>query len=241
LNYLMDRHIVQPGDNLTKIGCAYGHLNPGPIWTFPENAAQFKGRDPNRIRPGETILVPYSEPLLRKMIATATQLGIEVQADAEKMMRAAHADKGDIDRFLFKIDAVNFLAGLGVGIGSLVAAGAKGTETTGKQALIWFAESRATVASNLATLSISQPDAPKRDFRFYVRHALGPWNPSYWASLYAAAQSGDVDVYLYGTDAVTHKANLKIKDQAERDLRRLKQRVVQAKMQLAAPFYRSRI
>ena len=67
---------------------------------------------------------------------------------------------------------------------------------TGKEALLWLAESRAGIAGNIATASIPAPDAPKRDFKFWVRHALGPCNPSFWASVYVAVKEGDADLYL---------------------------------------------
>jgi hypothetical protein len=82
---------------------------------------------------------------------------------------------------------------------------------------------------------------PERDFKFWVRHALGPWNPSFWASVYAAVKEGDLDLYLYGPDAIAFQQKLKIKAQAEADIAKLRAHLNEAQRQLLQPFYKQRI
>jgi hypothetical protein len=178
---------------------------------------------------------------LQKIIATSEHLILDVAKSATDLMRQERRQKQEIDDFLVKIDAMNFLANIGVGIGSLSVSGARGVEMSADDVVKWFVESRVSIASNVTTLTVPAPSAPKRDFRFFVRHALGPWNPSYWASVYGAIREGDLDVYLYGTDAITHRNAVRIKSQADKDIDRLRQRVTAARGQLNQPFYSQRI
>jgi len=234
-------YAVKKNDNLTKIGKSWGFANPGSIFAYPPNKPAFKGRTAHHIRPGDKFLIPYSPESLRKIISTSEYLAADVAKSAKKLIAEQHANKKDLESFLFKVDAVNFLASMGVGIGSLAAKGAKGAEMSGKEALIWLAESRATLASNIATLSISAPQAPRRNFKFWVRHTLGPWNPSYWASVVTAIKEKDLDLYLYGADATTHKAVMKITKQANADIKKMQTRAQEARKQLAMPFYKHRV
>jgi hypothetical protein len=232
---------VKPGDNLSKIAKSSGFANPGPIVAYPPNAAFFRGRSPNLIRPGESFMIPYHPDLLKKIIATSEYLMEDVAKSATAFINKEYHNKQQIDEFLYKIDAIKFLANVGVGIAQLTARGAQGAAMTTDEVVQWFVNSRITIASNVATMSIPSPTAPKKDFKFYVRHALGPWNPSYWATVYGAIKTGDVDLYLYGTDALTHRNAMKIKAQAEKDIENLKQRVAAARAQLHQPFYMHRI
>lgn len=232
---------VRGGDNLTRIAKARGFDNPGPIVAYPENRLFFRTRSPNLIRPGDAFLLPYHPDLLRKIVATSELLIAEVTKSAAELIREETRSKKEIDDFLFKIDAVNFLANVGVSIGSLTAQGAKAGEMSADDLVKWFAESRTSIGGGVATMTIPAPSAPKRDFRFFVRHTLGPWNPSYWTTLYGAIRDGDLDLYLYGTDAVTHRNALKIKAQADKDIERLRKRANDARTQLGQPFYKHRI
>ena len=74
-----------------------------------------------------------------------------------------------------------------------------------KEAVLWLVESRVSIATGV--IPIPAPDAPKKDFKFYLRHALGPWNPSFWTSVAVAIREKDLDIYLYGADAMTHRAS----------------------------------
>ena len=79
-----------------------------------------------------------------------------------------------------------------------------------------------TFAGDLAPLIIPSPSSPKKVFKFVVRHTLGPWTPSFWTSVWIAIKQGDVDLYLYGSDAVAYRTAMQIKDQADRDITKLK-------------------
>ena len=151
------------------------------------------------------------------MKATSEYLIAKVVSDTKSFVGKADIKKKEMNEYLRKIDAINFLAQIHVSIGSLAA---KGSEQSYKQVLVWFAEHTATKTSNIITMTVPTPTAPKRDFKFFVRHTLGPWNPSYWASVYVAAKEGDMDIWLFGTDAVAHKEKMRIKKQADKDDRR---------------------
>lgn len=186
-------------------------------------------------------MIPYHPDLLKKIIATSQHLIAEVTASATQMIAGENIHKKELEDFLFKVDAVNFLAGIGVGIGALTAQGARGAEMTAQEALIWLAESRVSIASGIATQAIPSPTAPRKDFKFWVRHTLGPWNPSFWASVVVAIQEGDADIYLYGADATAHQTKLKIKQQADSDIARLTKRIDEARHQMGQSYYNQRI
>ncbi len=78
-------------------------------------------------------------------------------------MREQDFHKEDFESFLFKIDAANMLANIGVGVGVLAAKG-PGATMTGKGALAWLVESRISLGANIATASIPAPTAPRKDF-----------------------------------------------------------------------------
>lgn len=234
-------YAVKRGDNLTKIGKPWGFSNPGPIFKYPPNQSTFKGRTADQLRPGDRLMVPYPPESLKKIVATSRHLAADVARSAKKLIAEQHANQKQLEQFLFKVDAVNFLASLGVSIGALSVQGAKGAQMSSKEALLWLAESRASIASNIATFCIRAPQAPRRDFRFWVRHSLGPWNPSYWASVVTAIKEKDLDVYLYGAGATTHKAVTKITRQANSDIKKMEARASEARRQLAMPFYRHRV
>ena len=96
---------------------------------------------------------------------------------------------------------------------------------------------RETQPREITTLVVPEPTAPKKDFKFYIRHTLGPWTPSFWTSVYAAVKTGDIDTYLYGADAIRFKRCSEISAQANRDIDRLKTRIQAARAQLMMPFY----
>lgn len=139
------------------------------------------------------------------------------------------------------VDALCMLASVGKGIGELAIHGLRHAEMTSAEMVGWVVNSRLDIANNIATLAIPAPAEPKKDFRFYIRHTLGPWTPSFWALVYAAAKTGDVNIYLYGPAAIEFQTKMKIKNQAEADIKRLRAKVQVAKQQLAMPFYYVRI
>jgi hypothetical protein len=236
-----DTYTVKSGDSLAKIGKAYGFANPGPIVAYPPNSQRFLNKSPSLIHPNEKFVVPWHPDLLHKYIATCQHLMSEVTKTATRLIKEQMHNKKELDDFLFLIDAANFLAGAAVGIGSLAVQGMKGAEMSSKEALIWLAESRASLASGVTTMVVPSPTAPRKDFKFWVRHSLGPWNPSFWASVVTAIQEKDVDIYLYGSDAVAYKTSQRIKQQADRDLASLKEKIAAADSQLGGSFYQKKI
>lgn len=236
-----DVYSIKPGDNLTVIGRKWGFQNPGPIYNYPRNRFLLRNRSPDLIYPGETVFIPWHPDLLQKVIATSNHLITTIKADAAKLISEQYSNKKKLEQFLFKIDAVNFLASIGSSIGSLVVKGARGVEMTSKEVLLWLIDSRVSMGSSMATMVIPSPQAPKRDFKYYVRHALGPWNPSYWASFWTAIVEKDVDIFLYGADATAYKASGMIKKQAERDIGKLKRKVMEARQQFDMSFYKHRV
>lgn len=56
-----------------------------------------------------------------------------------------------------------------------------------------------------------------------------------------AVKEGDVDLYLYGADATAYQQKMRFKRQAEADIAKLNKRMIEARQQLAQPFYKQRI
>lgn len=237
-----DVYTVRTGDNLGTIARSRGYDNPGPIVAYPPNRGLFpQNYTPNVVHAGLQLLIPWHPDLLRKLIATSDYLIRETATFATRLIQEQIRNKSEIDDFLLRIDALNFLTSLLAGIGYLAVVGARGAEMSSSEALTWLIDSRAGIASNITTIVVPSPTTPRRDFRYFVRHTLGPWNPSYWASVIEAYKEGDVDIYLYGTDAVAYKNSLRIKQQADRDIDQLCAKVAAARQQLGMPFYNDRI
>lgn len=234
-------HKVARGENLTVIGRAHGYENPGPIWAWPGNKALFAGKDPNLIHPGWEIEIPFPAEALRKIIATGEHLIRGIMSDRAKLLLELEQDRSAIDSLLMKIDVANFLASIGAGLGMLAAQGARGGTMTGREALVWLAESRTANASAVTTMAIPSPDAPRRDLRYVIRHTLGPWNPSYWVTVVQALRTGDMDLWQYGSESVEREARERINDCVERDVARLSKRIERARAQLSEPCYQHRI
>ena len=80
-----------------------------------------------------------------------------------------------LEEYLRKIDAINMIAQVHVSTGALIA---EATEHSGcltsRQIVVRPCH---PVVGDLARLVIPAPTVPKKDFRFLVRHALGPWTP----------------------------------------------------------------
>jgi len=233
-----DVYVVKAGDNLTKIAKSKGYKTPAAIIGFPNNQTRFATpAKQNLIRPGERILIPWHPLLLKKLIATSEFLANQVAEDAKRMIEGQDADKEELDSFLKRIDAINFIASVNVEIGSLIAESAQHGAMSSEAMLMWLVDAKVSQVREITTLIVPEPSAPKRDFKFYIRHTLGPWTPSFWASVYAAVKTGDVDTYLYGADAVRYRRCQEISVQANRDIEKLKSRILAAKAQLGMPYY----
>ena len=239
-----DRYVARGNDvsEITTLARRHGYDNPGPIVSFPPNQAQFpRSASPGAVLAGTRILVPWHPNLLRKLIATLEHLGADIAKRAREIIEEQHATKENLEQFLILVDSACMLINVGKGIGELAYHGIKYGEMTAGEMVSWFINSRLEMASDITTLAVPAPSQPKRDFRFFIRHTLGPWTPSFWASVYAAVRSRDVDIYLYGPAAVEYQTLLKIQRQADADINRLRIKIQEGKQQLAMPFYNVRV
>jgi hypothetical protein len=194
---------------IAKLARRHGYDNPGPIVSFPPNEAQFpRGASPGAVRGGARILVPWHPNLLRKLIATQEHLAVQVAQGARELIQKQDVTKEKLEQFRLLVGSACMLINVGKGIGELVAHGVKHGEMTAGQLVSWFINSRLEMASDITTLVVPAPSQSKKDFRFFIRHTLGPWTPSFWASVYVAVTSGDVDTYLYGPAAVQYQTLL---------------------------------
>lgn len=243
MHYFYDLYLTagEGKDELLRIARRKGFTNPGPIVAFPPNAAVFRNGvtlpTGSRVR----LFVPWRPDLLRKMIATMKHLEREVAADARKLIAETAHSKRELEDYLIKIDSLCMLANIGRGITSLVVEGLKGNEMTSEELVSWFLEDRIDVGKDVATLAIPSPERPKRDFKFFIRHTLGPWTPSYWVTVIAAFKYHDSNIFLYGPAAVQWQTQQRIKSQADADIGRLQKKIAAARHQLAMNFYHFRV
>ena len=120
-----DVYQVKAGDNLTSIA--------------RDTASLIRGRSGpiRRTRKSSVVGTPTSSAqasastslttrILRKIIATSRLLIAETTQDATSLIKQSEAGKRQLEAFLFKVDAINFLANIGVGVGSLAAKVLKG-------------------------------------------------------------------------------------------------------------------
>jgi hypothetical protein len=242
-----DAYTVKPGDNLWKIGKSKGYSNPGPIVAYPPNRQFFQIHSPDHLKPGDSFFIPWQPELLRKFIATMEDLVVSVQETAKELIEGEEQNREELEQFLVKIDSINLIAQIHVSIGALAVenaaamAGKEGAMESG-ELLEWLADNRVhMIAGDLVPMIVPQPNAPKQDYKFYIRHALGPWTPSYWASVYTAIKTGDLDLYLYGTDAIVYRNAKTIADNAKLEIIKIQAPLNHAKQQLALPIYLYRV
>ena len=239
-----DVYIVKPGQTLSAIAKSRGYNNPGPIFAFPANHSLFPTvHSADVIRPGQRIYIPWHPDLLRKLIVTSDALTVDATEYATKIIERQIRGKEDLEDYLRKIDAINMIAQITVSMASIVIEGMiEGGELSSRQIAMWLADSRVhMIAGDMVPLIIPTPTAPKKDYKFYLRHTLGPWTPSFWSSVWVAIQEGDVDLYLYGSDALTYRTAMSIKAQADKDVAKLQTTKNDAMKQLAMPYYHKRI
>jgi hypothetical protein len=227
-------------EELTELGRMHGYENPGPIVAYPPNVGHFnQNLSPGILPAGIKLYVPYSQALLLKTAVTHEYLASATTQQLQRLLATPSVDRKELESFLFKIDAINFLGSFTTAIGgSAVAARAgKNLVTSSKDLAKWLMQDRMTTATNLTTMVLPQPEKPRKDFNFFVRHAFGAWNPSYWASVYASIAEADVDIWLHGSSAIEFAEKLRWKVNLEKDIERSKLTARHARLQIAMPFY----
>lgn len=240
------RHIVVGIETIEQIARQYRYDNPGPILAYgPNHFAPFPVPSSvvrERVAPRAILFIPYRPEVLVKLIATAWKLSEEIARIANQLMLQQSGYDKKLEELLFLIDAANFVAGIGVNVGTVAVKGfiavkdGKEILMTAEEAIEWIANSRISSAAEMMT-NVTAPEKPRKGIGFWVRHSLGPWNPSFWTSVYASIREGNADIYLHGADAVSYDSKLRIQRQATADIAKLKKRVKEAEIQLNAQFY----
>ena len=228
-----------------------GYDNVGPILAYPPNKPVLdNGFTPAILPRGVKILIPWHQINLKCLIKFSASLAKKYRNAAVEVIGAQSAITKDIDNKLAIIDAVagisTSLAGIGVqaatyakGLKNAVAA-AENTAPAGKKLIAWLLDNRATTMVPLVAGGVESPAPPSKGFGFYVRHAFGPWNPSYWGSIVGAASEKNMDIWLYGTSAVDFQSAQRIKQSFDRDIASLTEKISKAAAQLQMPFYNNR-
>lgn len=239
--HVHNRYKIKWGDTLSRIGRKFGYSNAGPIYAYPLNNQFFKKKSPNDIKAGQQIYIPYHPDLLRKIISTSEFLIEDTIKFMKSMLRRESIEADRIKNYLVQMDVISCIGTIVVSLASFSIQAARGTVTS-SQALKWLLlDHEPGLWGNVTTLVVPSPSKPKRDFRFLVRHTLGPWSPSYWVHLWLAFKDKDEELFLFGTDAIVIRNKNAIKKQAYADIEKLRRAIITARTQLSMPFYSRRI
>jgi hypothetical protein len=200
------------GENITQVASLYGgYDSPGPVIAYPPNEAFFRRRPPTALEVGDWFYIPWHPDLLRKLIATAEYAKVEAVAHANKLIDGQMKDEKEFQPTLHVVDAVGWLATLGVSAGGLAVQGAKVAaapaytleaekvaQEASKHVWKWFVGERVMTGAHIAAHAIHSPTKPQKDFSYYARHIFGVVTPSWWASLMVQQLPADDNVLWYG-------------------------------------------
>lgn len=226
----------------------YGYDNPGPIAAYPPNTILFPGsRTPGVLKKGSRILVPWHQSQLKCLIDFSSRLAHKYRKAALEVVGNLSEMTRDIDSKLNTLDAICTVATGLVQLGGAAVKGAAAMKSgakvmpEGKKWIPWLTSDRILPVGQAVASAVSAGASTNNGAGFIVRHTLGPWNPSYWASLWAAGSEGDMDIWLYGTSAIENKRSNEIKRQFDRDIGNLTDKVRKASEQMKMPFYNYRV
>ncbi len=224
--------------------------NPGPIIAFPPNRAlvvEFS----ETLTPGTRLAVPWTQLRLHRQIGLVQQDIRERSEAVKKTVQTVAANSKELNDTAMTVDAICACCTLVVGLGTAAVGTYKALASTEKAAAMARGLQTAGVVGGLGfyngvkTLAGLDPGAfvgrSQAWYSVLLRHSMGLLSPSYWASLYASAKTGDWDLWKYGGQAIDNKV---IQD----SLRTLTREVLQRNIQMAAmsrqskmPFYGYRV
>lgn len=242
-------HKVTLPERLDWIANIYGGFqNAGPIFYYPPNTDFFKRRPPTSLLIGDWFYIPWRRDLLQKTIATCEYTKLRAIEQANKLIEKQMKSEEELMHTLHVVDAVGWLATMGVSIGGLAVHGAKvaaapiasrAVEEAPEHLVKWFLVERVATGLHIMAHAIHAPQKPQKDFGYYARHVFGVITPSWWTSLMVQASAADRDweVFKYGPKILTYRNALKIKARAEEEIKKLDLVIRSMKAQAAMRFY----
>jgi hypothetical protein len=232
--------------------------NPGPLLNYPPNSDRFiTSVDPMAEIPtylGQ-LFVPYKRESLDRMIAAAQDAILDVNRRAAELIAMVKVDGDKVNQVFATADIaamlLNALAGVGLAASTSVktanAATATAADVMSEEAVMaMLKEGLPSRAANVITTLVPTPDPAQGSgvghyAKLIIRHTLGPWNPSFWASVALAIKEDNADIYIYGPDAWTAQQTRKIANQANNTAKDLMAQVNDMKEQRKAGFYDAKV
>jgi hypothetical protein len=250
-------------ETVEQIGRVHGYLlDFAPIASPPLNRAFTDAR--TKPPAGEVLIIPWPAGLLSRL-RQGLITGLSAAAECtRRLMEDAERDSRKVDDDLFKIDllALGVQTTLSV---ALVAAegfrqlGPNAVQKTAAQLLRLSALSaskkllskdsmvieatlllldKAASVGQIASVLLPPPKPLKRDAGYYLRHALGPWNPSYWAQTYiASVRTHDPELWMYGSAVIEHRDKARIQRHYSRQASRVLKTLRLIDRQLTCSYY----
>jgi hypothetical protein len=224
--------------------------NPGPIIAFPPNRALVLTFS-ETLPPGTRLAIPWTQLRLHRQIGLVQQEIRERSEAAMTTVRAVTANSKELNDTAMTVDAICACCTLVVGLGTAAVGTYKALASTEKAAAMARGLRAAGLPGGLGfftgvkTLVGLDPGAfvgrSQAWYSVLLRHSLSLLSPSYWASFYASAKTGDWDLWKYGGQAIDDKV-------IQQSLRTLTGEVLQRNIQIAAmsrqskmPFYGYRV
>jgi hypothetical protein len=93
--------------------------------------------------------------------------------------------------------------------------------------------------AEIITTLIPSPKKPELGALYYLRHAFGPLNPSYYVQLFTAIGTGDYELWMFGTGALAYRDKKRIRDQFAEEERRVLRTIGMIDLQLSCHYYRN--
>lgn len=239
-----------------QVARSTGFDDPGPILAYPPNIARWRtSENPDgTVAAGREVLIPFKTSTLERMIAAARSAITDSAIQAEKLIAMVKADGDQINRVFATADiaaaVIGAFASIGVGISQAGKAAQAPISFSGaaaeEEVLVMLKDGIAPRVSNIVTTITPTPDPAGGSgaghwFKLIVRHTLGPWNPSFWASVALAIKEDNADIYIYGMDAFTAQQTRQIANQAKAQIGKWKEQIKDMAEQKDAAFNRVRM
>jgi hypothetical protein len=249
-------------ETLEQIGRKHDYsLDYGPIAAFPLNP---EFHDPRAV-PGKGVklFIPWPRHLLQRIRDRKVE-GLAIALERTRaLMAEVDADEKDINEFFLKIDLMAFAASMMASISLVVLEGfgffgPKAAQLTAEELtrlsvlrlipnrdvrqielMIFLLDKAGSKAQLFSTAMLPAPKRQELGVRYYLRHAFGAWNPSYWVQTITAIATQDIELWMVGPGALANRDRTKIYRQYRDHERLVLSAIRKIQRQLTCTYYSS--
>jgi hypothetical protein len=236
-------YVAEGGESVTEVARRFGYDNPGPLCHAPYFYSPYM-----RLKKDDKLFVPWPPRYLKYWIVASVKLQKMVLERLAEGIKSQHEAKEDFESFLIKIELISIVLSLGVSQiegAALTAKAMSGTSSVAKEvteeAIIMLTEKAGEKSVEILNLALEASHAPKTGIVFYLRHTAGLISPTYWASVYAACKTGELEAWLYGPEGVERKRIQQMTSQSQRELFELGLKIDFMRAQLESGLYKYRV